>query len=1075
MDRYTSLSCARSLLFCAGLLGTAICSYSENVRVGDSARAVWTHGYESFEAAEEAVRGSEYNKAIEMYTSANEVFKQVLRRFPKWNNIALVQYRIEYCTKKIARLERAVDQQDKKSQPVDLRKQVSELRRKLKRSNRAGLKVTAELKRVNRALAQAQEEAARASRQVGATDELVQENQVTRNKAVVLERKLRKMSGELSKLKGDAGLDAALVRLQKQTDLARLKETELESQRLVFTAQIKELDARQQRLSVKRETAQQALVIEQAARAHEVAELDGLREKLRQSREQAEKAALDATTATQRLKSANSDIGDLDRMLNDTRRQVATSNAAEEAVRAEIAILKAAVTDLQQGDARRQRDIDTMVSKLVDANRRIGELQAHLATARQAGSEAEARLAEADAKSRASAAELARSEVAARLVEADAKSRASAAELARSEVAARLVEADAKSRASAAELARSEVAARLVEADAKSRASAVELARSEVAARLAEADAKSRASAVELARSEVAARLAEADAKSRASAAELARTRAQITDKNDQQTATLKVNALEIQALKEQLAARNEALTQVEKRARQTNQLRNQLQTQTSELKQAQRQITEKQTQLEEALAREYDLQHNDSVGQKRITDLERLLAAEIKTGQAYTQLIQEQKRQLKLVRDEVQTIRDEHADQKRAIKKQFQELDILTAANQQLRDKLDSNDKAYAMRMGELGELRIDIVEIRRQRHSAATDAELQRQKYEAQRELNQALERDLREVRAEVEEERSRHEKIRIKQPDTVAEFRKFIEILQQEITGLKDTVEQLEVATINKDTTISKVKAARTELRKDLASATTRQTVDGVLYKKQIRTLLEEVELLESKNQEFETALKQRQIARVPGPVANFPRAVDRDIDIQTLLHAASNAEAKGNTSTAIWNYQRVLELDTANTGALTRLGNILVDEGQPDAAERYLMRAFYANPDDRDILLPLGFLLVNRNQSALAVSMLSRGVALYPEDPDMHRMLGIGFRSLGWRQAAEVQFLVSYERDKDNPDSPYNLAILYLTSDKPRVADAEKWYQMAIDLGGTPDPQLERAIRELRTQLASPIPE
>ena len=1006
MDRYTSLSCARSLLFCAGLLGTAICSYSENVRVGDSARAVWTHGYESFEAAEEAVRGSEYNKAIEMYTSANEVFKQVLRRFPKWNNIALVQYRIEYCTKKIARLERAVDQQDKKSQPVDLRKQVSELRRKLKRSNRAGLKVTAELKRVNRALAQAQEEAARASRQVGATDELVQENQVTRNKAVVLERKLRKMSGELSKLKGDAGLDAALVRLQKQTDLARLKETELESQRLVFTAQIKELDARQQRLSVKRETAQQALVIEQAARAHEVAELDGLREKLRQSREQAEKAALDATTATQRLKSANSDIGDLDRMLNDTRRQVATSNAAEEAVRAEIAILKAAVTDLQQGDARRQRDIDTMVSKLVDANRRIGELQAHLATARQAGSEAEARLAEADAKSRASAAELARSEVAARLVEADAKSRASA---------------------------------------------------------------------VELARSEVAARLAEADAKSRASAAELARTRAQITDKNDQQTATLKVNALEIQALKEQLAARNEALTQVEKRARQTNQLRNQLQTQTSELKQAQRQITEKQTQLEEALAREYDLQHNDSVGQKRITDLERLLAAEIKTGQAYTQLIQEQKRQLKLVRDEVQTIRDEHADQKRAIKKQFQELDILTAANQQLRDKLDSNDKAYAMRMGELGELRIDIVETRRQRHSAATDAELQRQKYEAQRELNQALERDLREVRAEVEEERSRHEKIRIKQPDTVAEFRKFIEILQQEITGLKDTVEQLEVATINKDTTISKVKAARTELRKDLASATTRQTVDGVLYKKQIRTLLEEVELLESKNQEFETALKQRQIARVPGPVANFPRAVDRDIDIQTLLHAASNAEAKGNTSTAIWNYQRVLELDTANTGALTRLGNILVDEGQPDAAERYLMRAFYANPDDRDILLPLGFLLVNRNQSALAVSMLSRGVALYPEDPDMHRMLGIGFRSLGWRQAAEVQFLVSYERDKDNPDSPYNLAILYLTSDKPRVADAEKWYQMAIDLGGTPDPQLERAIRELRTQLASPIPE
>ncbi|MDP7399843.1 MAG: tetratricopeptide repeat protein [Lentisphaeria bacterium] len=138
-------------------------------------------------------------------------------------------------------------------------------------------------------------------------------------------------------------------------------------------------------------------------------------------------------------------------------------------------------------------------------------------------------------------------------------------------------------------------------------------------------------------------------------------------------------------------------------------------------------------------------------------------------------------------------------------------------------------------------------------------------------------------------------------------------------------------------------------------------------------------------------------------------------------------------------------------------------MLVQDGDPESAERYLTRAFYTNPDDRDVLLPLGFLLVSRGKAHLAVSMLSRAAALYPDDPDMARMLGIACRSLGWHQAAEVQFLRAWKLDPTGSGAPYNLAILYATLEQPRHEDAGKWYEIAIKNGGAQDPQLERFLK------------
>ncbi len=152
--------------------------------------------------------------------------------------------------------------------------------------------------------------------------------------------------------------------------------------------------------------------------------------------------------------------------------------------------------------------------------------------------------------------------------------------------------------------------------------------------------------------------------------------------------------------------------------------------------------------------------------------------------------------------------------------------------------------------------------------------------------------------------------------------------------------------------------------------------------------------------------------------------------------------------------------MLAADPANLRALERLGNIHADTGDYVKAETYLMRGFYENPDNKDILLPLGFILVRNEKGDLAISMLSRAVALYPDNPDFHRYLGVACRQLGWVDAAEAQLKRSYQLDDKNPDTPFNLAILFATLEPPSMEQARKWYAIAKQLGAEIDPGLER---------------
>ncbi len=196
----------------------------------------------------------------------------------------------------------------------------------------------------------------------------------------------------------------------------------------------------------------------------------------------------------------------------------------------------------------------------------------------------------------------------------------------------------------------------------------------------------------------------------------------------------------------------------------------------------------------------------------------------------------------------------------------------------------------------------------------------------------------------------------------------------------------------------------------------------------------------------------------------PGAVDPERERREREQATLvrgyLRQAVAAEKEGKIEAARWNYQRVLEHDGESKLAAQRLGLLATEHGNDEEAESYLKRAFKLDPDDLQTIVPLGFALLRRQEPDLAVSMLSRAVALEPTNPVAHRCLGLACSSLGWYDAAEVQFRRAHELNAKDPENAFNLAVLLSSRQPPRQDEARQWYERALALGSARDPGLDR---------------
>ena len=146
-------------------------------------------------------------------------------------------------------------------------------------------------------------------------------------------------------------------------------------------------------------------------------------------------------------------------------------------------------------------------------------------------------------------------------------------------------------------------------------------------------------------------------------------------------------------------------------------------------------------------------------------------------------------------------------------------------------------------------------------------------------------------------------------------------------------------------------------------------------------------------ESRRKALEVALIQKEAesrkatASQPPPAAVSSPAVssqapesrsytEKEVLINGFLRQALDAEKNQKTEAALWNYQKVLDLEPAHLLALKRLGLIAANNGNNDDTVKYLKLAFRYDPDDTDVLMDLGYAMINLRKQEWAFFYLGR---------------------------------------------------------------------------------------------------
>jgi Flp pilus assembly protein TadD len=104
------------------------------------------------------------------------------------------------------------------------------------------------------------------------------------------------------------------------------------------------------------------------------------------------------------------------------------------------------------------------------------------------------------------------------------------------------------------------------------------------------------------------------------------------------------------------------------------------------------------------------------------------------------------------------------------------------------------------------------------------------------------------------------------------------------------------------------------------------------------------------------------------------------------------------------------------------------------------------------------------VVQFEQGKLDAALASLAMATYlePKDARAHHYLGVVVGSKGWYSAAEDEMRKAIEIEPKYAEAHYNLAVFYLERKPPAVELARRHYQKSLDLGGAPDPAIEKKI-------------
>jgi tetratricopeptide (TPR) repeat protein len=189
--------------------------------------------------------------------------------------------------------------------------------------------------------------------------------------------------------------------------------------------------------------------------------------------------------------------------------------------------------------------------------------------------------------------------------------------------------------------------------------------------------------------------------------------------------------------------------------------------------------------------------------------------------------------------------------------------------------------------------------------------------------------------------------------------------------------------------------------------------------------------------------------RQCGMYADPETLWSATLAQNPDCEMALVNSGNLLAyQGQTTKAIQNYQRALQLDPNDAEAHCDLGGVLAHQGQFAEAMQHCEQALQLDPDNAQARNNLGFALASQGKWNQAVLDFERAVAVNPNYADAQVNLGVALAKLGrWAEAIR-HYEQALQVKPDFADAHFNLGVALAHQGK--LNEALSQFQQTLNL-------------------------
>jgi Flp pilus assembly protein TadD len=174
----------------------------------------------------------------------------------------------------------------------------------------------------------------------------------------------------------------------------------------------------------------------------------------------------------------------------------------------------------------------------------------------------------------------------------------------------------------------------------------------------------------------------------------------------------------------------------------------------------------------------------------------------------------------------------------------------------------------------------------------------------------------------------------------------------------------------------------------------------------------------------------------------------------------LDAATRAFVAGRFQSSRELFEMVREQNPGDTGTMCKLGVVHLKLREPSEAAKVFRNATVIDSNNPYAHRMLGYSLMQSGDYGEAQEALKRSVTLAPTHAEGRVVLGKLCFDLGKEEEAEKEFKAAIDFDDAMSDPYFNLAYLYAKQGKKK--QGREYYQMAMERGAQPDPELDKRL-------------